>query len=239
MVGSIVLVRSFHHLPVQLILGITVFWSSVLGVMGLILAAIRIRRMRHIADTALPRALIRSSTEAFVRENPAKVHSLLATAVEDVAREQDLPSTLVRAAVFRLDPDQRLRIVDGMTFQIRDLEERSIEIAPGEGAAGECFSTGEPRIVVFSDAMEDSTIGDEKEREKIDPDLKWIISVPIAGGPATAPIGVFNVDGLVLARKPELLARSIPTLLRWSEVLSIFLREVFLREVAVERSQPR
>lgn len=208
-----------------LILGITIFWGGASALAGLVLALRRFREFDRVFALDLSPAVARAKTEVLAREQQRRVAELLRAAALDVASEQRTPAEFIRAAVFRMDTDGLLRIVPGFTFQMASPDELQIEIRPGEGGAGTSFASRQPCISILLNPVDDSTISQEKQRFRIDPDLRWIVSVPIFAGSRETPIGVLNVDGLSLQKDAEDLAQSIPTLIRWAELLSVFLRE--------------
>ena len=85
----------------------------------------------------------------------------------------------------------RLYIPTPLRWNMNRPQEWGIRFHPGEGSTGLCFHEGIRRITLRKDFM----ISDEF-KDSIQPDLKWIISIPLMSGKDYA-IGVLNIDGLV------------------------------------------
>jgi hypothetical protein len=74
--------------------------------------------------------------------------------------------------------------------------ELGIKIELNHGATGTAFMSGNPCIVV---KQADTWSGQNlpgSELEKIHPDLKWVISLPVKSERRGIIVGVVNVDGL-------------------------------------------
>jgi hypothetical protein len=150
-----------------------------------------------------------------------RITELLASAVDEVAADQDISPGKVRAALFGWD-GKALRIRPGLAWHMDDPDELDIEIHPGEGSAGRAYKTGEQNIALYHDPRSDSSIHDESQRSRVDPELKWIISTPIFGTEHRI-LGVLNVDGLTEVRTFEQLHRSLDGQLYWARLAGILL----------------
>jgi hypothetical protein len=120
-------------------------------------------------------------------------------------RDTQLLDDNVRANIFLPEydasgePDKyKLKIYPSLHLKM-DGPELNIIFLPNQGATGNVFASGQPRVAKrLSSGMgdwDDFYNITDKHATTIHPDLKWVISMPlqIAGG---KPIGVVNVDGL-------------------------------------------
>ena len=116
-----------------------------------------------------------------------------------------------------------LRIIPGAMENMNYAPELSLVIEPGMGATGHAFISGEP-VIVFKDnrGWSGSSLPIE-ELQKINPDLKWVISTPLFSKVSKMVIGVMNVDGV--ADAPEVLRRE-PKAVLWN--ISAFSQQVLL-----------
>jgi len=108
-----------------------------------------------------------------------------------------LGETAVRIRANLFAPmDGALRIVPGATDNMKYAPEFDLKIEENHGATGTAFTTGSPCIVVKrGNSWTGNTLpGDELE--KINPALKWVISLPVKSEARSAVVGVVNVDGL-------------------------------------------
>ncbi|MDQ1700708.1 MAG: hypothetical protein QOG34_2571 [Frankiaceae bacterium] len=147
---------------------------------------------------------------------------LLEASLRDVAAQLGMRTQDLRAAVFALDDDGMLRIVPDLCQNFSDSREISIEIRPGEGTAGRAWATAKQHIAVFANVAEESTIGDRRQRELVEPELRWIVSTPVLDGTGR-PMLVLNIDGLREERDVEQLAKSAATLFYWCGLLAILM----------------
>jgi hypothetical protein len=192
--------------------------AALIGVTGVATAAyIRVRYPRFQTDH-LERAST-TNAEPLAPENQQHIAALLAGAGEQVASEQHVPAQHVRAALFRYD-GRVLRIPPGLNWHLTDPAERNIEIPPGQGSAGRAFETGAQNIAVYHNVRDDTSILDTQQRQRVDPELKWIISTPIFGANQRV-LGVLNVDGLTDVRAMDDLRPSLDGLLYWAQLAGI------------------
>jgi hypothetical protein len=205
--------------PLEVILGtligivpiIVVFW----GYFGY--TATRYRRLQSRTDATLER------TPPTMTEIPQHVqeqlHELLKAAANEVASQQQLTQSQVRAALL-LPEGQSLRMTRSLTWNIDDPNELEIRIGPGQGSSGRAFQTGKSNVAIYHDAHADSSLP-EQERVRVDRNLKWIISTPILSGGDTA-VGVLNVDGLT-GKTEEDLVKSAGSLAYWAQLAGLIL----------------
>jgi hypothetical protein len=143
----------------------------------------------------------------------------LAGAAESVAESLNVPHEHVRANIFALDQDGRLRIVPGLIHNMDRLEELSISMQAGEGSTGRAFASKKPNYAIFRQGWGENVIEGE-ELAKVHPELQWIISVPIFGE-GNEPVWVFNVDGLRERREPDQLRSVIGELVKWVGTVTV------------------
>jgi hypothetical protein len=176
-------------------------------------------RFRRFRDSTLQQA----STKNYFPPGSTQdsLRGLLSAAVKDVAEEQSLDPSLVRAALFRLDGEV-LRIVSGLTWNMRDEEELQIEIPPGEGSAGRAFEARRPNIAIYHSSSNDTSLSDAHQRSLVAHDLKWVISTPILGTNHEV-VGVLNVDGLRIAKTWEELQKSVGVMIYWTQLAGLLL----------------
>jgi pimeloyl-ACP methyl ester carboxylesterase len=92
--------------------------------------------------------------------------------------------------------DGALRIVPGATDNMKYAPEFDLKIEENHGATGTAFSSTSPCIVVKrGDTWTGNTLPGG-ELEKINPALKWVISLPVKSAARSTVVGVVNVDGL-------------------------------------------
>lgn len=171
-------------------------------------------RFRRFDDAMLQQAsrVIHTPSEK-VKET---LLELLSKVAKDVAEKRHLPESRVRAAIF-YKAGEFLRIMPGVAWNMNDPAELQIEIGIGQGSAGRAFQTGQSSLAIYHRARSDSSIQDPEQRSRVDPDLKWIISIPILGS-AKEVIGVLNVDGLKTELTREQLEASVGALIRWGQL---------------------
>jgi len=76
---------------------------------------------------------------------------------------------------------------------MKNPSEWKIRFMPGQGSVGTCFNEGQTRVT-----LDKHFINVEDIKPLIDPNLKWILSIPIMkeGTKEKYPIGVLNIDCL-------------------------------------------
>jgi pimeloyl-ACP methyl ester carboxylesterase len=106
-----------------------------------------------------------------------------------------VPPARVRVNLFA-PIDGALRIVPGATDNMNYAPELDLKIAENHGATGSAFGSGNPCVVVKrGEGWTGNTLpGDELA--KINPDLRWVISLPVKSEARSTVVGVINVDGL-------------------------------------------
>ena len=93
----------------------------------------------------------------------------------------------------------------------------------GYGSTGRCFKSNKPNIALFREDWGCDLIEDE-EQKKVDPDLRWIISIPILGGSnGVRTIWVLNVDGIKDKKGEDELQQALNSLVYWSHLITVFI----------------
>ena len=198
-------------------LGASVALSAVLGLRRLYDE----KRNRSLMESRETPGAIKYAAAVAELEDSEVIHDVLESAVADVAADQQLPPAFVRGALFaQQQNDKSLRILAGQTVGFEDQDEALIEMQEGKTGVGEAAESAHPVITVFESPQIQTTIEAEKEREQINPALRWIISVPIleSGG---KPLWILTVEGLVESRTTEQLRSSVARLLYYQEILEM------------------
>jgi hypothetical protein len=202
-----------------------VILATVIGIVPIIVVfwvyfgytAARYRRLKNRTDATLER------TPLGVTEIPQPVqeqlHELLKAAANEVASQQKLEQSQVRAALL-LPEGRSLRMIPGLTWHIDDGNELGIRMGPGQGSAGRAFQTGKSNVAIYHDAHADSSLP-EQARVRVDRNLKWIISTPILGSGDTV-LAVLNVDGLTEKTEGDLV-ESAGSLAYWAQLAGLIM----------------
>jgi len=153
------------------------------------------------------------------------IKTVLRKAAEEVADVLKIAPKLLRANLFAPDEHEHMRIVPGLSHNMHSVDELSISIPVGYGSTGRCFRSGKPNIAVFREDWGAARLADEELR-KLDPNLRWIISVPVSGATDEAqPICVMNIDGLTELRDETELESALSHLYSWSYMISKILSQ--------------
>jgi pimeloyl-ACP methyl ester carboxylesterase len=106
-----------------------------------------------------------------------------------------LAPELVRANLFA-PLGGALRIVPGAHSNMTYAPEFDLKIEVGHGATGAAFDTGNPCLVVKKGNSWTGNHLPGTELDKINPALRWVISLPVRSETRSTIVGVVNVDGL-------------------------------------------
>lgn len=140
--------------------------------------------LNYLDSTARARGLDQADSRA--------VRGTLEGLRRDVARQLGVGEDRCRANVFgEITGARRLQIVDQLMANMDEVAEWDISIPVGKGASGIAWHTRSPKIVLFPPRGDEDLSPEEAAR--VDPDLKWIVSVPIAIDGSVK--WVVNVDG--------------------------------------------
>lgn len=186
------------------------------------------QKRRQIAGTGFGWNVDKATLQLFSRLNKSQreyVRRALAEAAREVAETVFAPSGVIRANVFALDTDGRMKMADGLTFNMNRPEELTVSMPVGYGSTGRCFQSAKPNLAIFQRGWGKDSIEDP-ELQKVHPDLQWIISVPILGRSSDRKaIGVLNVDGLHERRPQDQLQNALRALFLWSETISLLVQQ--------------
>lgn len=139
----------------------------------------------------------------------------------EVANVVGMPTELVRANLFAKVPgSERLGIVQNLWFQMDYPPEQTIQMDVGKGCTGVAFQSRNINRAIWKDGWGANDLGDNKELAKVNPDLRWILSVPIFGSADPVPKLVLNVDGLRHTPTQAKLAEAIAHLPRFANIVS-------------------
>lgn len=89
-----------------------------------------------------------------------------------------------------------LRIVPGAVDNMLYAPEYDLAIAPKHGATGSAFDSGSTCYVVKRGGSWTGNQLPGDELEKINPELKWVISLPVRSEARATTVAVLNIDGL-------------------------------------------
>ncbi len=112
----------------------------------------------------------------------------------EAAGHLNVPEANVRSNIFGLSSSGDLRIIPGFDDNLSKPEERTISLVPGEGNTGIAFQTKRPSIAILEEDWGLAAVSGS-ELAKLDPRLRWIVSVPVLNADDAPPICVLNVDG--------------------------------------------
>jgi hypothetical protein len=139
----------------------------------------------------------------------------------EVANVVGVPTERVRANLFaKLPGSDRLGMVQNLWFQMDYPPERTIQMDVGRGCAGLAFQSRNINRAIWKDGWGANDLVDNTELAKVNPDLRWILSVPIFGSADPAPKLVLNVDGLHETPTQARLAEAIGHLPRFANVVA-------------------
>src|SRR5437588_6539226 len=171
------------------------------------------RRRTKITDTVAWAESLDANTKANIR-------GFLENAAKAAAHELNVSDTHVRANVWGIDRDRRLRIVPDLTYNMNNPKELTLSMQVGQGAAGLCFAQKQPILAPFDQGWGEYVLP-ESEKAKLDPALRWIIGLPVSSAAGEEPIWIMGVDGLHDARSKGQLGDALQQLLNWGGTLGL------------------
>lgn len=124
-----------------------------------------------------------------------KVRTELQALRHAAARILEHPVESVRVNLFA-PIDGALRIVPGAVDNMTYAPELDLKIEPNHGATGSAFQAGNPCIVVKRGPTWTGNNLPGDELDKINPALKWVVSLPVKSKSRGTVVGIINVDGL-------------------------------------------
>jgi hypothetical protein len=141
-------------------------------------------------------------------EGRAAVRAVLLAARDDVARFLGSPKDRCRANVVAENRLGRLQINKDLMVNMEEVAEWEISMKPGKGCSGAAWCAEQPRVGIHPFDDDDGLEPDQQRF--VDPDLRWIVSVPIVVD--GRPKWVVNIDGED-GRTREEVEAAIPTLM--------------------------
>lgn len=136
----------------------------------------------------------------------------LKTVATHVATELSAPLDKIRANIFVEYSAKILKMYPGCWFNEYGLNEQGIEINKGYGVTGRCFERKEIQYGDSKKLWREYDLSDT-ERKNINPNLKWVVSVPIPNREKPGEIfGVFCVDSLDIEKSENELKKLETTL---------------------------
>jgi hypothetical protein len=150
----------------------------------------------------------------------------LQKATEDVSGFLKINPDLLRANLFAPDEHGNMHIIQELAYNMHRTDEMTLNIPVGYGSTGRCFQSGQPNIAVFRGGWREAALAEE-ELKKLDPDLQWVISVPVKGtNDDVRPIWVMNIDCLKQQRDETELQGALGHLYAWSYTISIIISQI-------------
>jgi hypothetical protein len=138
----------------------------------------------------------------------AAVRAVLSAARDDVARALGSDRAHCRGNVVLENRLRRLQISRDLMVNMDGVAEWQISMRPGRGCAGVAWSTQRPHVAIHPFEGTDGLEPDQALL--VDPEVRWIISVPIFADDGT-PTWIVNVDGKE-ARGREQVEAAVPAL---------------------------
>ncbi len=162
----------------------------------------------------------------------AGISRVLETAARRVAIELKLPENVVRSNLFGVDNRDRMKVLKGLTYNMKDSFELTIKIAVGYGSTGRCFKSAKENIAIFEEGWGKDLIEDA-EMKKVHPELQWIMSVPVKNE-EDRPFWVLNVDGLKERRDDRQLQEALRHLWNYAQMISDIVAKGSSAEAAIQ-----
>ena len=120
------------------------------------------------------------------------VRALLSDIRDAVARSLDSDKARCRANVIAENRLGRLQMIGDLRINMDGAREWGVSMRSGQGCAGVAWEIREPHVAVYPFEGTDGLESDQAQL--VDPDLRWIISVPIIDNEGK-PKWIVNVDG--------------------------------------------
>src|SRR5213075_671336 len=114
-------------------------------------------RVRSLARTTVGFDAMRNAAQDAERSERWLVRDVIQSALEDVAKDQQLDPSFVTAAIFAQAADGTLEVVEGLAINLQP-PDSELRMRPGETGVGEAFTTGDNILTVFRSPLEESTI---------------------------------------------------------------------------------
>lgn len=209
--------------------------ATVLAIVIISCFGVKRQKARIVHYTSADMGIDRNTINLVNKLDNHDKQTLLATlkeAAEDVADVLKINPEYVRANLFGVDGKNRMKMLAGLTHQMKRGEELTISMPVGYGSTGRCFQSGKPNIAIFRGGWGKDVIED-KELRKAHPELQWIISVPVlSGGEERRTIWVLNVDGIIERREKDDLQAALKKLFVWSQMITLILAKALEKQGA-------
>ncbi len=125
----------------------------------------------------------------------SKVVTELQALRQEAAKVLDVDPDLVRVNLFA-PLDGALRIVPGATDNMKYAPEFEMKVEENHGATGTAFAQGKSCLVVKQGKSWTGNTLPGSELDKLNPRLRWAVSLPVKSQMRGVVVGVVNVDGL-------------------------------------------
>lgn len=123
---------------------------------------------------------------------------VLQKAAIELAVSLDFPVYFVRANLFVMNKKGKLKILKECCHNMKYFKELELLISEDEGCTGKCFNSGRIQVAVKISKSQNEwghQVLKNSNMELINPDLKWIVSVPIMDKDRNV-LCVMNIDGI-------------------------------------------
>ena len=124
-----------------------------------------------------------------------KVVAELQALRQESAQILQVDPELVRTNLFA-PLDGALRIVRGATDNMKYAPEFDLKIEDNHGSTGAAFAQGKPCLVVKKGKTWTGKTLPGAELQKLNPSVRWVVSLPVKSRARGVVVGVVNVDGL-------------------------------------------
>jgi hypothetical protein len=154
------------------------------------------------------------------------ITDILDMASQAAAASLGIATPLVRANVFVPEDQGRLGIPDGLVHNMDRPVEQTLKITAGTGSCGVAFQERAQTVAVLRHGWGGHTLPGS-ELAKVDPRLRWIISTPIPDPDVRGSVlGIFNVDGLDVAKEKGDLEPLLSTLVVTAQLAALKFKEL-------------
>lgn len=156
----------------------------------------------HRLDRAVPAKGLSDDDREAVRASLCNIR-------DAVAKAMNSDKAHCRANVIVENRLGRLQMVGDLRINMDSSAEWGVSMRPGQGCAGVAWKTREPHVAVYPFEGIDGL--EPNQAQLVDPDLRWIVSVPICGDEGK-PKWVVNVDGKDERSREELKEKAVPVM---------------------------
>lgn len=179
--------------------GIKDAFPYVIAIVALAIVAVIGLLVLHKLDRAVP-------AKGLEEEDREEVRALLSDTRDAVAESLDTEKAASRANVIAENRLGRLQMIGDLRVNMDGAAEWGVSMRSGQGCAGVAWKTGKPHIAVHPFEGDDGL--EPTQAQLVDPDLRWIVSVPILDDDGR-PKWVVNVDGKEKRGREELADKAV------------------------------